>query len=1386
MSLSLSIGSVRVQDVLSAYRYVILQQQDPTQQHEPTANEYFALILKVLTMGGDLNNNLLETLRILEGIIPSVSKELIREQFRPITTIIGRIAQMKDVQSDDKYALRIMSVLGAILLAQDCSEGFWSSLPALQVLNMFLSLIDDERTPLRKLVHQQLFSLLQHHKQQKAKPLFAYIKDFSLGVLKSATKSQYKRSLYLLFFLESSLGLFPGEMIVPIVDSMIRLQLCEQNLLNATIFRTLDATFQSPYISMTADQSNRLVSSLVSMKPMSKDMETNTFYCNCVATAFVLLFKNSPTFARSQLPSVTRILVDECESDFTQVHCSACLAIKRLLTTALDPTFVHNAALHLTNTQATAGSGVGKSEPSVQTVRVGKKGHTAIVIGEASAVGATAGPSAAGSDDLINTLRILHQLMQLKFQQSWIYSLDVMRVLFESITKSDAVTLLSPFVTSIADTIQGIEMNTVPVDTERSVLLSSLLGTSLKSTGLQAFLTLAPLRSSDTEPIFGIDVSREWLVQLISSQLKSMPCRLADFMNCILPIARQCNQIALKADEYELTPAQLKKVKSHVVQLWSLFPSFCVYGATDVSSSLPGMMKSIEFGLSDTMYPEIRHQVVVGLTHLAKSTVEKSGLTVEQLVAQSIQNPTASTDFNTLRNLSNKLLPMFLMIIEQLQVTDNEYPALLHCVTAWSTIAPNELVVACGKNLLKLLLVNNAQILSHGAPVAGKSEMQVDGDDDSTGNKMMEVAAGWVSVMQAIIPSLPAPMIALIYKTIKPLLSVHESVPLQKRAYHVLEALIKYHGTVLFATEALSSVLGLITDSLLTCHVSARNIRLRCLEVLIQHIPDEELLGISQAVMGEILLCLKDSNKKSRDSSMNLLKYMIGHIPSINLLTLLCSGLVGETVVMRVSSITGICVLLLERRHDELLQNQVVQLMDTICVLLREEVVEETRAVMSFLRVCANVIPKDTLLPILPQFIVTFTEGLGIFKQKFTFRVRAILRKLIQKVGADAVQPHVPEIDQPLFQYIQRQARRSNRRKNDKAKYEKTLLEKMLGSDDDDDDEDFDDGFSTGQSDDMDEDGRSVAKSDRSRMSSRSKASFYTGERDEEDDDGDEEDELNTDRRLLRTKATRPSDFKSSLPTSLADMIDEDDRTHTRSADSKPNLKAQSQAALTRQNTLKNSGAAGGKATRRKSFSRAASITAATATATDPADGADDEDYIVTTNKDGMVVVKENKSKSKLASGMDISSGSVGLVPATDDDAAGSSKLTGKRKGASEHALSSENAGRYGKQSAADAAAEERKKKLKVKQPGEEYRTNKAGGDVWKRGMLQPHAYIPLDPRLLNKKKHREAVDMFASVVKNRTNAGSGAGGKSTNVSRFRKATTGSRKQRESARAHGK
>ena len=65
---------------------------------------------------------------------------------------------------------------------------------------------------------------------------------------------------------------------------------------------------------------------------------------------------------------------------------------------------------------------------------------------------------------------------------------------------------------------------------------------------------------------------------------------------------------------------------------------------------------------------------------------------------------------------------------------------------------------------------------------------------------------------------MPASMVTLLYRTVRPLLSVNESISLQKRAYYVLDSLLKSHEAYLTtSSESRVQMLALVSDSLLTC-----------------------------------------------------------------------------------------------------------------------------------------------------------------------------------------------------------------------------------------------------------------------------------------------------------------------------------------------------------------------------------------------------------------------------------------------------------------------------------------------------------------------------------------------------------------------------------------
>merc|ERR1719183_3275757 len=85
----------------------------------------------------------------------------------------------------------------------------------------------------------------------------------------------------------------------------------------------------------------------------------------------------------------------------------------------------------------------------------------------------------------------------------------------------------------------------------------------------------------------------------------------------------------------------------------------------------------------------------------------------------------------------------------------------------------------------------------------------------------------------ALVPSLDETATSLLYRAIKPMVTVDDDPALQKRCYKVLYAVCQHHSEFALEQSRLAELLELLTGSLLTCHVSSRQMRLRCLDCLV-------------------------------------------------------------------------------------------------------------------------------------------------------------------------------------------------------------------------------------------------------------------------------------------------------------------------------------------------------------------------------------------------------------------------------------------------------------------------------------------------------------------------------------------------------------------------
>ena len=1107
---------------------------------------------------------------------------------------------------------------------QETTENCWNTAKNFKLLNIFLAFLDYDTTPrLRKMAGTRLGELLQHHKQHNVRTARAYVGDFSATVFVNCKRNDYKRSLCVVEFLESSFGFFHDQDIIKIFEAAINLQECEQPILIAALFKMLDCFFQSPYLTLPARQlCDQVLAPIIANAPKTTDMESIGFYCTTIASGMTKLHRLDRELCIGQLVPCIQTLLMRCEADYTQIHCAVGTALKRIIRSCIDSTLVReNAQLMKMSTT------------------FGRDGVSS--------------PLNSFFDNLL-------EVLQLRYQNAWIYILDAVRALFQQVTGDDGRLLLARFVEKIADIYQAITAGFIQVPTSVDLALKETLGTALKSLGVVHFLQVVPFRVNPAaafDATTDMDSSRDWLINILHSNVKSMPCRLCDFHDTILVTAKVYNSEVKKS---ATGSPNLQFLRTRVIQLWSLFPSFCAGRVTDIAGNFERFVPILQGAMTDAMYPEILSHVVGGLTLLAKGARERCPGLMNALALERSGDATAadglSLEIVTLRKFSSHFLPTLVTLIESLDSSDNtRFQPILQCISAWTSISPQNMITKLSKKLLQLLLTSSAMDAKAGA-------------QSNAGN-----SAAWMAVILTMIPHLSNPMVVLLYRTIKPLLSVHESVGMQKRAYSVLSVLLTHHSTLLNTIETRLQILEMITSSLLTCHVSARYVRMNCIESLLkgmsdslntaaqmdeeeqQHVAEQAetqttLFQACQSIFGEVLICLKDSNKKSRDAALDLLKTVYSYTTVEQVLPQLYSGIVAETSGMRSAVIIGLCILVTQKREDPLLLQNISALSPTIMLLLQEQCVEQTRAILTFLKVCVSVLSEETLLELVPVLLPNILgNNLGIqLKAKFSQRVRSIIRKLSQRLHEDSLRSFVPESDVALLDYICKQARRS-RKKKDTMLYNQKLERMMLGDSDED----------NGDSSDDDEEGGSSGRQSKSKGSQRVKA-------------------------IKSSEAMETDD----LPSDLNDLLEGTYQV--------PAVFGGGEQSV--------SGKLEGK--KRAAESRM--------------DMDDDDDFLVQVNKNGQVLVIPKLVQQPESSGMEVEEQEIHSVQAA--------------KAAKALAISG-------------ASGIEPLSKKRTHEPGEEYRSKKTGGDVWKKGMLEPHAYFPLDAKLLTKKNQDQAVAHIGIAV---------------------------------------
>ncbi|GMH70373.1 hypothetical protein TrRE_jg3366 [Triparma retinervis] len=264
----------------------------------------------------------------------------------------------------------------------------------------------------------------------------------------------------------------------------------------------------------------------------------------------------------------------------------------------------------------------------------------------------------------------------------------------------------------------------------------------------------------------------------------------------------------------------------------------------------------------------------------------------------------------------------------------------------------------------------------------------------------------------------------LVYRTIK---NVIRTGTCGKRCFKILAVLL-----LMDKVKDLTDVKTLITETMMTSDVASRCERLKCLTIVVDNLDESRAQdkGFIPEVCGEVLLCLKDSNKGVRERAYECLVKMSDKRENItDFFQILMAALGAKTPHMRSAAVMGLSRIVFERRECEVTRGLVGNILDVVILLFKEEAREVIKAVVGFVRIAVAGMDKDDL----EQRLENVVEGLmkwNTGKDRFRAKIKIILKKLIRNYGAERVNGYVPKEDERLIRHIRKVEERERRKKD--------------------------------------------------------------------------------------------------------------------------------------------------------------------------------------------------------------------------------------------------------------------------------------------------------------------------------------------------------------------
>uniref|UniRef100_M4BNY8 Uncharacterized protein n=1 Tax=Hyaloperonospora arabidopsidis (strain Emoy2) TaxID=559515 RepID=M4BNY8_HYAAE len=1189
---------------------------------EISPTEYFAALMTALDAASDSHRQ--EVAQLLSMVLPEVPHAVLRCKFTAVAKCLTTVLQEA---GDDAALLRSASAcLALTLLAQEPSTTVWARPELIRSFQLLLMLAMDTRPKVRKAGQKWTMDVLELHAARGCDALSTHIASFGENVFASAGKSEKddQKLVLLVAFLKGALPLLQRQVVGSLVAALAKFLDANSKTLRLVTYEALDALSAAPESQLTADTLRKLVVAVLDAHSSeSQDAQGGPVAIHAVripSQAIVRLAAVNAEAARELLPRAVSAVCTHIAGDSDRVQRQATRSLLNVLKAIMLP--------EVLETESTF-------------------------------------------EDIARVLASLQSLTSLRFQGAWNHVFPLLAELFR-FYGSASRPALEPILVTCCELHEAADQLPQQQQGGRSAqklsdLFALAAGAAVEALGPRVFLEVVPI----DHPTEIVSEQRAWLLPVFRDALRSARHggELGFFADVMLPMARACEA---GVREPSATPLQAKKLQTCAIQLWSLFPSICAH-AVDVDTHFKKIAKVLASAMADKRYPELRLIVCQGLQALVKRTrallqsvarryhVEtedalvyddiEEGDEAEQEEEQ-LDEAKLARDRAALAKFSGRYVPLLITFLEELdpEKDTDRAQVLLDTLEGFASLAEAELIGTTFKKVMQKLLEATTE--------AKRIETNGSSTQLKRATKLRQISHAQMALALALLAHVDDVNVALLYRVIKPYLLDDTDAAMQKRSYAALVAVCDLHPTFLSEESQLQDLTRAICESLLTCSVSAKKMRLRVLAHLIRALQAQPATdGVAEKelvpnLVGEIMLCTKEANGKAREAAFELLVAMAmllrARAPQTGLMEfiqMVLGGLAARTPHMRSAAVICLSRLVFEFGRDEAaIAAAMPALLRTVLMLLHEKAREVIKSVIGFMKLGIAVLPKNELAPFLPDIINGLLVWIGESKNRFRAKTRIILIKLCRKFGYEHVAALVPEEDRALIRHIKKTKEREDKKKSELA-----------------------------------------AEAAERRAAKKNRDAF-------EEFMADSDDEGDDDEAAAMQVLKRKKDLHRKPKGGQVIQEDEDDIL----------------------DFLDDNAAVKSIRSSRKGRRE---------------DDESDEEFQMT--KDGRMIIPGDQDE-------DMNGG--GDSEEDEDKIKQDVASQLHRMGLNSHNKNSDKGGRMKRKRGGESDPNS----------GREYRAKKAGGDVKKKGKLEPYAYIPLDPKLMAKRNKREAVTRYGGSVGNK------------------------------------